>query len=116
MHHLLIIASLLSSEEVPSARSSRKSSSVLTAHSQRPHARLRRRKVEGEREEQAIMEERKGEAFAGTEQFTVIGRQLQRGRLRLPPSTPADYQKAFGTSPQEEYLTSPRSQYQENSF
>jgi len=30
-------------------------------------------------EEQAIMEERVGEAFAGTEQFTVMGRQLQRG-------------------------------------
>jgi len=30
-------------------------------------------------EEQAIMEERVGEAFVGTEQFTVIGRQLQVG-------------------------------------
>src|SRR5438309_8893874 len=30
-------------------------------------------------EEQAIMEERVGEAFAGREQFTVIGRQLQVG-------------------------------------
>jgi thiol peroxidase len=30
-------------------------------------------------EEQVIMEERVGEAFAGTEQFTIMGRQLQRG-------------------------------------
>src|SRR5690349_11076754 len=41
-----------------------------------------RRKVEGETDEtgeQAIMEERMGEAFAGTEQLTVIGRRLQPG-------------------------------------
>ena len=30
-------------------------------------------------EEQTIMEERVGEAFAGSEHFTVIGRQLQVG-------------------------------------
>jgi hypothetical protein len=64
---------LLRTEEASSVLpplSSRESSSVLTVHSQREHARLRRRKVEGETEEQAIMEERVGEAFAGTEQFT----------------------------------------------
>ena len=53
--------------------------SVLTASFEPSYARLVRRKVEGETDEtreQAIMEERMGEAFTGTERLTVAGRRL----------------------------------------
>src|SRR6266496_1543777 len=56
--------------------------SVLTVYFQPPYAKLVSRKVEVETDEsgeQAIMEERVGGAFAGSEHLTVIGRRLHPG-------------------------------------
>jgi thioredoxin-dependent peroxiredoxin len=69
-----------------------KNPSVLTAHSQPPYARLVRRKARVERETiggQAIREERRGEAFAGTEQLTVQGLHLHPGEAA--PDFSLDY-------------------------
>src|SRR5947209_13015633 len=60
----------------------REKPSVLTAYFQPPYARLVSRRAEfepGESGEQAIMEERMGDAFAGSEHLTVIGRRLYPG-------------------------------------
>jgi thiol peroxidase len=63
------------------ALSSFQNSSVLTKHSQPSQATLMSRKgcSRNETEGPESMEERIGEAFAGTEQLTVMGRQVQRG-------------------------------------
>src|SRR5947209_15333397 len=60
----------------------REKPSILTAYFQSHYATLLRRKVEGETDEsgeQAIMEVPTGDAFAGTEQLTVVGRRLHPG-------------------------------------
>jgi len=62
----------------------REKPSVLTAYFQPPHARLVSRKAEVETDEsgeQAMMEERMGDAFAGSEHLTVIGRRLHPGGI-----------------------------------
>jgi thiol peroxidase len=58
--------------------------SILTAYSQQTFARLVSRKAAGETDEsekQAMREERMGEAFAGSEHLTVIGRCLLPGEI-----------------------------------
>ena len=75
-----ILTGILSNTSPPA----REKPSVLTVHFQPPYATLVSRKAEGETEEtgeQAIMEERMGEAFASNAQLTVIGRRLHPGGI-----------------------------------
>ena len=78
-HHLPLKTDGASEAEYPLLF--KENPSVLTAHSQPPYARLVSRKAEIETRPRSTLalEERMGEAFAGTEQLTIVGRHLYTG-------------------------------------
>jgi hypothetical protein len=90
-HSIIIASSELRRDPIVLAQFSFQNSSVLTMYSQQLQIRLRSRKAcsRNEAEEHESMDERIGEAFAGNEQLTVIGKQLQVGDLA--PDFSLDY-------------------------